>query len=151
VSKYILDTNLYIYAARDLGWKASLRAFLERHMPDMYLHSTVATELLAGARTPQLERETQRRLIEPFEATGRVITPTHGSWKRAGQTVARLVRDKVMSANGIPGSFLNDCLIAASARDQGVTIVTDNVSDFQLISSVTRVDYVAPWPGRAAG
>ncbi len=65
--KYILDTNLYVFAARDLQWKAMLREFLERNMPGMYLHSTVAAELLAGAHAPRLEHDTQRHLIEPFE------------------------------------------------------------------------------------
>ena len=150
MKKYVLDTNLYVFAARDMGWKASLRDFLERNMPRVYLHSTVAAELLAGAHKPNLERETQHNLIDPFEATGRVITPSHGAWKRAGQTIAHLVRDKALPPGPAPRAFFNDCLIAASARDHGVTVVTDNVKDFELIASVAPVDFVPPWPAKDA-
>ena len=150
MTKYVLDTNLYVFGARDPTWKLAVREFLDRNMPWMYLHSTVAGELLVGSRTPQLERDTQRNLIAPFEATGRVITPSAGAWKRAGITIARLIREGKLAPNGVPRSFFNDCLIAASARDNGVTVVTDNAKDFEMISSVAPVEFVSPWPVSAA-
>lgn len=150
MTKYALDTNLYVFAMRDLAWKLAVREFLERNMPWMYLHATVAGELLVGARTPKLERDTQRNLIAPFEATGRVITPSCTAWKRAGLTVAHLIRAGRLQPGGVPRSFFNDCLIAASARDNGVTVVTDNAKDFEMISSVAPVEFVAPWPVQQA-
>jgi len=148
-TKYVLDTNLYVFAARDPRWKGAVREFMDRHMPWMYLHSTVAGELLAGALTAKLERDTQRNLIQPFESVGRVITPSEGAWKRSGLAIARLVREGKLSPGGVPRSFFNDCLIAASARDEGVTVVTHNEKDFDLIGSVMAVDFVSPWPEEA--
>lgn len=144
--KYVVDTSLYVHATRDERRNAELQAFYQAFAPFVYLHSVVAGELLAGAVSPGLERRTQEHLIAPFEATGRVVTPGHGAWRRAGRIVARLVREKRLSPNGIGRSFLNDCLIAASARDHGLTVVTENRRDFDLIRSVSPVDLVPPWP-----
>ncbi|HEX6751468.1 MAG TPA: type II toxin-antitoxin system VapC family toxin [Longimicrobium sp.] len=144
--KYVVDTNLYVHAARDLAWKASFQTFVRANRPHLFLHSTVASELLAGAITPALKRDTHRNLIAPFESTGRVITPTHEAWKRAGEIVADLVRAKVFSPGGIPRSFLNDCVIAASARYSGFTLITDNARDFQIIRTVAPFEFVRAWP-----
>lgn len=144
--KYIIDTSLYIHAIRDDQRNDELQAFYWSHAPFVYLHSVVAGELLAGAVHPDLERRTQEQLIGPFEATGRVVTPGHGSWKRAGQIVARLLREKKLSPEGIRRSFLNDCMIAASAREIGFVVVSDNTKDFDLIRTVEPVDVVPPWP-----
>lgn len=144
--KYVLDTSLYVRATRDEERNRELQAFYRACAPFVYLHSVVAGELLAGAASPDLERRTLRHLVAPFEATGRLVTPGHAAWRRAGGIVARLVREKRLSPNGVPRSFLNDCLIAASARDHGLTVVTDNLRDFELIRTVEPVEAVPPWP-----
>ncbi|HET7461815.1 MAG TPA: type II toxin-antitoxin system VapC family toxin [Longimicrobium sp.] len=143
--KYILDTGLYIRATRELPWSEALEQFTWNHAPYIYLHSTVAHELLAGSVNTVLERQTQERFISPFEATRRVITPTHRAWKQAGFVVAQLVRGKQLSPR-IARSFPNDCLIAASAREQGLTVITENERDFRLISTVLPVEFCPPWP-----
>src|SRR5207244_613254 len=102
--------------------------------------------LLAGAVHPQLEERTQNRLIAPFEATGRLITASHEAWKRAGRTIAHLVRARKLSPDGVARSFMNDCLIAASARESGFTLITENARDFQMIASVLPLVFVPPWP-----
>jgi predicted nucleic acid-binding protein len=43
-------------------------------------------------------------------------------------------------------SFSNDLLIAASARELGAVILTENVADFAIIGDVLDIKYVAPWP-----
>lgn len=144
--KYILDTGLYIRATREDPWNQALEAFAWNFAPFIYLHSTVAHELLAGSLSTVLERRTQEQFISPFEATRRVITPTHRTWKQAGMVVAQLVRTKQLSPNGVTRSFPNDCLIAASAREQGLTVITENERDFRLISTVLPVQFCPPWP-----
>jgi predicted nucleic acid-binding protein len=146
VRRYVLDTNLYIEATRSDDGADELKRFYARYLPRVYLHSVVAQELLAGAVTPSLERATKADLIEPFEAVGRLLTPSHRAWKRAGEIVARLVRRKQISPGGFRRSFLNDCLIAASVREHGFVLVTRNTSDFDLIRSIEPVEVVPPWP-----
>ena len=57
---------------------------------------------------------------------------------------------KCLFHRGHTHSFANDMLIAASARDLGAAILTDNGEDFGIISSVLDIRYVAPWPEDAA-
>lgn len=146
MAKYVLDTNLYIYATRDRGWNAELEAFLWDTTPSIYLHSVVAAELLSGAIDPAQERKIQREFLAHLEAAGRVVTPTHRAWKRASAIITQLVRARKLSATGIPRSFINDCLIAASAREHGFTLITANIRDFDMIRSVAAVNVTAPWP-----
>ncbi|MDR0788102.1 MAG: type II toxin-antitoxin system VapC family toxin [Gemmatimonadota bacterium] len=144
--KYIIDTNLYIEATRNDEAAEALKAFYQRNLPHVFLHSVVAQELLAGASRPDSHQAVLKNLIEPFEAVRRIITPDHGEWKRAGEIRASLVRRKEISPRGCPPSFLNDCLIAASARNHGIVIITRNLSDFRLISLVHPTAVLAPWP-----
>lgn len=146
--KFVLDTSLYIRATRAEAANEELEAFSASHAPFLYMHSVVAAELLAGAVHPDLEHRTQTRFIAPFEATGRVITASHEAWKRAGRTIAQLVRTGKLSPAGVARSFMNDCLIAASARENGFTLITENARDFEMIKRVLPLDFVPPWPGR---
>lgn len=148
MTKYVLDTNLYIEASRNDEVADALNAFQERALPRIHLHSVVVQELLAGAVHPEVERRLIARLVRPFEAVGRVITPTHRTWTRAGQIIARLVREKRLSPGGVARSFINDCLLAASAREHGFVLVTRNVGDFELIRSIEPLAHAPPWPER---
>jgi predicted nucleic acid-binding protein len=102
--------------------------------------------ILAGARDEADYRSTTRTGWL-FEDLQRVITPSHITWTRAALIVARLVQRRHVSPGGFSRSFLNDCLIAASAREHGFILVTRNTSDFALISQVERgIWYQTPWP-----
>jgi predicted nucleic acid-binding protein len=147
VPKYVVDTNLYVEAILTDEGNAALAAFQRRCAPSLFQHSTVAQEILAGARDGLDYRRYHEDWVEPFEHLGRLITPTHSAWMRAALIIARLVERRHRNPGGFSRSFLNDCLIAASARDQGFVLVTRNIADFALISRVERsLRYVAPWP-----
>lgn len=144
--RYVLDTNLYIRADRDERWADELDRFISAFLPLISLHAVVAQEMLAGAIDTRRQRLIQGSLIAPFEKRRRVVVPGLGTWKRAGVILARLVQRKLMSPGGFGRSFVNDCLLAASCREQGLVLVTNNVEDFALIRRVEAVEVVAPWP-----
>jgi predicted nucleic acid-binding protein len=147
VRKYVLDTNVYIRATRDDEWNRALETFFLAFTAEIYLHSVVALELLAGAVNPELERSTQKRFIRPFERRDRVFTPSHGAWKRAAAALTHLVRQRKRSPEErIKKSLVHDCLIAASARDHGFVLVTDNAKDFELVGDILPLEIAAPWP-----
>ncbi len=146
MAKYVLDTQLYIEATRDAARNRELAAFYTLHTPRAYLHSVVVAELLAGAVARGLEKRTRAAYLAPLEAVGRVLTPSHESWKRAGSIVASLVREGLVSPGGFSRSFFNDCVLAASAREHGFTLVTANAADFARIARVAPFDWVPPWP-----
>ncbi|MBI2072531.1 MAG: type II toxin-antitoxin system VapC family toxin [Gemmatimonadetes bacterium] len=146
--KYVIDTNLYVEAITTDEGNQALAAFQRRFAPFLFQHSTVAQEILAGARGEAGYREYYDDWIAPFEELGRVITPSHESWARAALIMVRLVEKGKKSPGGFSRSFLNDCLIAASAREHGLVLVTRNTTDFGLIRQIeARLEYAPPWPG----
>jgi len=103
----------------------------DKQTPGIYFSSFVAQELLAGARS----REGRKRaltLFVPFERAGRVVTPAHAHWKKTGDLLSQLLRQRPDFKKKIP-ALVNDCLIALSARSLGATLYTRNVGDFRLL------------------
>ena len=145
----MVDTNLYVEAITTDRGNEALAGFQRRLAPFLFQHSTVALEILAGATDQARYRSYHDAWIAPFEALGRVFTPTHAAWTRAALIMTRLVETARMSPGGFKRSFLNDCLIAASAREHGFILVTRNTAEFALIQEVEPgVEYMAPWPER---
>ena len=143
--KFALDTNLYVHAFRDPASERSLREFYEREAPNLYLSSVVLQELEVGGSSDAAIRWIARA-TQPVIASRRVITPTHAVWKRSGAALSRLASERHMERRSIPRSLVNDTLIAASCRENGVTLVTRNTRDFEMIQTVLPFDFVAPWP-----
>ena len=147
MAKFVVDTNLYVEAITTDNGNAALAAFQRRCAPFLFQHSTIAQEILAGARNEADYREFREDWVAPFEDLKRIITPSHSTWIRAALIMARLVERGHLSPGGFSRSFLNDCLIAASARDHGFILVTRNTGGFALISRVERgLRYQEPWP-----
>jgi predicted nucleic acid-binding protein len=145
--KYVLDTNLYVEAITTDRGNEELASFQRRFAPFLFQHSTVAQELLAGARGEADYRSYHEDWVAPFEDVGRIFTPSHASWLRAALIMARLVESRHMSVGGFSRSFLHDCLIAASAREHGFVLITRNAADFELIGQVEPgLEHVPPWP-----
>ena len=114
----------------------------------IYLSSVVLTELLAGAqdRARIKELETWRFGATYFD---RFLVPSADDWWEAGKALQRLSqkskRDNFGSTPKISPEervrLFNDCLLAVSCRRAGVVVVTDNVKDFERLSSVCRVKF----------
>ncbi|MGH7564655.1 MAG: type II toxin-antitoxin system VapC family toxin [Vicinamibacteria bacterium] len=146
MSKFVLDTNIYIEAARSAKKAEELKNFVSAFLPFIYLHAVVVQELLAGATSARATGEIEKSLVTPFEKRGRLIIPAWRAWKRSGQMVAELIARKSLSPGGQTRSFLNDALIAASLREEGSTIITRNIEDFRLLSKVETFRFLEPWP-----
>ncbi len=145
MAKLVLDTNVYVRALRDEAARHELAAWQRRMAPYIYQHAVVVAELLAGARDAATLERWHERWIAPAERLGRIITPTYGAWTRAARVVSRLVELRLLTT-ARPG-FFNDCLLAASALEQGFTIVTHNATDFRRIARVEKqLSFVAPLP-----
>lgn len=146
MARYVIDTNVYVAADRDLAWAEALERFSAAYLPFIHFHAVVAQELLAGAIDRRREKLVEDSLILPFERRGRVLVPGFGAWKGAGRVLSRLVQRKLMSPGGFRRSFLNDCVLAASCREEGATLVTLNREDFGLIRQVLQFEFTEPWP-----
>jgi predicted nucleic acid-binding protein len=150
MTKYVLDTQLYIRASRDSDARDALEQFVYRESPRIHVHAVVVRELLVGARNTHHSREIHELYAAPWERRSRIVVPSYRSWRRSGELVAELVQRELISRGGYTPSFLNDVLIAASCREAGVTLITANTADFERIAQVEPFHFAPPWPGAGA-
>ena len=143
---YLVDSSLYIRAFRDAAFGQSLRAFHAAHLSRVVLSAVVIHELLVGATTGRKERALRRGLVEPFHVRRRIHVPARRTWMLAAEVDHRLRRLARLASKLRTRSFFNDMLIAASAREIGAIVVTDNREDFGVIASTLDVRYIDPWP-----
>ena len=143
---YLLDSNVYIRAFRELPFGRELQDFHRRELPRIVVSAVVASEVLVGARSPRRERAVHRTLIEPFRARRRFVVPGWGTWALATRIDRRLRARPAVRARLAERSFFQDILIAASARELGATIITLNSDDYRLIGRHVDITFVEPWP-----
>jgi predicted nucleic acid-binding protein len=133
--RVVVDTSVYVAVLRDAAFAAVFRPRYEGALPRTHLSSVVAQELLAGARTAR-HRGLAQALIEPFERTHRVVTPTHAIWRDAGAVLSHLWRDAPSYRSAVHGGLVNDVLIALTARAIGAKVMTRNRRHFEMIGAV---------------
>lgn len=147
MKKFVLDTNLYVYAFRSTDHAEALKAYFASYTPSTYLSSVVLHELLVGSNTPRKVREIHELIAQPLVRTGRLITPSHGAWQTSGEAIGRMAAKERRDLRSIAKSLVNDYLLAASCREAGATLITNNVSDFEGIVRYLKFEFQAPWPG----
>ena len=141
---YVLDTNVFIRAARDSAFGEDLTRFHAAFAPFEHLAAVVAQELIAGARG-LAAKTIERAIIEPFERRGRIIVPSYAAWKETGAVLSALVSSGIRWPD-VSRSFVNDILLAMSCREAGMVLVTGNLRDFERIARVKPFEFTAPWP-----
>jgi predicted nucleic acid-binding protein len=113
----------------------------------LYQHAVVISELLVGAKDEDTWNRWHQRWVLPAERARRVLVPGYPAWLRASRIIARLSGMGRISPGAIKPGFYNDCLLAASAREDGLVLVTHNTSDFDLIKEAEPgLRAVAPFP-----
>jgi predicted nucleic acid-binding protein len=146
VRKFVLDTNLYVRAFRSRIGAEELERYFGEFTPFTFLSSIVLHELLVGATTLAKARQVREGLLGPLIRAGRLVTPSHSAWEQAGLAMAAMSRAEARDLRSIPKSLVNDFLLAASCRESGATLITDNTADFSLIERYLKHEHMAPWP-----
>ncbi len=146
MKKYLLDTNLYIRAFRSRDGADALEQYLLTFTPNTYLSSIVLHELLVGANAPTKAREIEDRIAAPLDRVGRIVTPSHDAWRVAGTAISQFAKKEKRELRTIPKSLVNDFLLAASCRESGATLLTENAADFESISKYVALSFEPPWP-----
>lgn len=132
------DTNIYI-SRKD-------KDFLQGH----YLSVVVLQELVAGAADATEIKELDR-VRHVYEKAGRLLVPNADDWWLAGKVINSLQRGLKSTRGGLTPKMgmdekhriLSDVLIARTARRAGVTVITDNMKDFERIQSFCRVRLIS--------
>ena len=143
--KFTLDTNIFIRAFRHPRTNADLQLFHHAFAPFELLSAVVAQELRAGACPAQVVA-LEKNLLHPFERRGRVFTPSYAAWTATGEVLASLIARERMTWSAIHRSFVNDVLLAMSCREAGITLITDNLKDFERIAREREFAFAPPWP-----
>ncbi len=103
MTKYVLDTNIFVQADRNQTRAEELAAFYASFLPVTFLHSVVVQELLLGAVDARRGRELYDGYVAPFARRQRVLTPSCANWRRSGQVVAALVQSRRLARVGCRG------------------------------------------------
>jgi predicted nucleic acid-binding protein len=144
--KYALDTNIFIDGFRSEDAQAEIVSFLKRTLPFTYLSAVVMQELAAGARTTEAARDVHFGVFEPFERRQRVFAPSAAALVTSGRALAAVADREGWQLLDENPSLLNDALIAASCREEGITLITKDADFKRLAPFVTGFRYAAPWP-----
>ena len=144
--KYALDTNIFIDAFRNRTAEAALMAFLERALPVTFMSAVVMQELAAGVRTRAQAREMERSVFKPFERRGRVFAPAIAAFVTSGRLLAAVAEREGWKAIHDNPSLLNDALLAASCREQGITLITNDADFDRFLPALRGWRHVKPWP-----
>lgn len=134
MDKHLIDTDLYVDLIRTGASHPVIRAIYEKETPGIHFSSVVAQELLSGVQT-RTGRRSVLTLLEPFERMGRIVTPSHKVWKKAGEILAQSLQLHPEFRKKLAG-LANDCLLAVCARSIGATLYTRNREDFELIHHI---------------
>ncbi len=129
--KYLLDTNVYLEAARSDAARSRFREALLPLLPATFLSAVVAYELAVDARDRRT-RGLVRQFLLPMERTGRIVSPAFDDWVDASDVVSAIEERDRSWRSKLP-ALLNDILIALCARRIGATLLTYNGDDFRLI------------------
>ena len=115
MSKFLPDTNVF---SKIFGNDAKVKRFVESL--DAVIDVTVYVECIQGSKSNH-----EKRVIEKYLARFPLFPITSESSLRA----LELIR----SYSNSHGLFLPDALIAATALENDLTILTYNIADFQFI------------------
>ncbi|MCY3826591.1 MAG: tRNA(fMet)-specific endonuclease VapC [Candidatus Dadabacteria bacterium] len=130
--KYMLDTNIAIYVINRKPIEV-LDVF-NRYVFRMCISSVTLAELLHGVEKSS-RPEYNRRQVEEFVSLLDILEYGPAAASHYGEIRAELER------RGSPVG-VNDMHIAAHARSQGLTLVTNNLSEFVRIRGLSLDNWI---------
>ncbi len=132
--RYLLDTNIVIYVIKRRPLEV-LETF-NRHASRMAMSAITLAELIHGAEKSS-RVEDNLRVVEDFASRLEVLPYGARAAQHYGQIRAALER----SGQTIG---VNDLHIAAQARSEGLTLVTNNLGEFERVPGLLVDNWVAP-------
>ena len=130
--KYLLDTNIVIYVMKRRPLE--VLAMFNQHAGRMAMSAITMAELYHGAE--KSERVSQNlAVIEDFTSRLEVLPYTAAAAQHYGAIRSSL--EKSSQSIGV-----NDLHISAHARSQGLTVVTNNLSEFERVPGLLVENWV---------
>ncbi len=132
-----LDTNVYVSALRSRERLPELKRLLLRIGTRIRVSAVVALELRAGALT-RAHEDAVEELFAPYVSRARLLVPSFECFVQAGRVLSAIAQKERTPLADAPRSFVNDVLLAASCRENDVTLMTANARDFTAIQRHLR-------------
>jgi predicted nucleic acid-binding protein len=146
VTRWVLDTGVYVRASRDREARRALNAFHDRHYARTDLAATVWLELQMGVRERSMQVESDE-WVDTFTERHAVLAPSALAFQQAGRVLGTLAEVERLDLDRIRPSFHHDVLLACTVREHGRTLVTDNAADFSRIQRYLRgFRFTPPFP-----
>jgi predicted nucleic acid-binding protein len=144
IAGYLIDTNCYIRAQRELGEQSALLDFLDRAAEPVLLSSVVLAGLRAGTRSADGDRLFAPERLREWLGDSGLVTPGPSAWMAASRVFAALRGDgdRLRMSRG----FAFDVLLAASCVEHNLALITHNQRDMARIAAVMPFVYAAPYP-----
>ena len=130
--KYMLDTNIAIYVIKRRPLKA-LEIF-NRHAGQLCISSITLAELIHGVEK-SAKPEHNLRQVEDFAS--RLTVLEYGNKAAAHYGDIRAVLERKGRSIGV-----NDLHIAGHARSEGLTLVTNNLKEFERVEALRLENWV---------
>jgi len=130
--QYMLDTNICIYVVKD--YPAKLRERFNRLADQLCISTVTLAELHYGAEK-SARRLDNLEAIRQFAARLEVLPFSAAAAAHYGEIRAALER-----AGTPAGAY--DMLIAGHARSEGMTVVTNNLREFERMPGVRAENWV---------
>jgi len=118
VSQFLIDTNVF---SKIFGNNVSVKAFIEGL--DAVIDATIYIECIQGSKSNQ-----EKRIIKTYLENFPLFLITPDISKRAVEII-----DSYSNSHGL---LLPDALIASSALENDLTVVTYNIGDFRFIKDL---------------
>lgn len=134
--RYMLDTNICIYIMKNKP--PHLAPIFDEHSRELCVSSVTVMELQYGVENSQ-QRTTNADKLDSFLA--RLAILNYGS-DAAYHTA--LIRHKLKQQGTPIGPY--DQMIAGHARCQGLTVVTNNVSEFERVPGLITENWLRQPP-----
>lgn len=130
--KYMLDTNIAIYVIKRRPPEA-LSTF-NQHAGQLCISSITLAELMHGAEK-SAKPDHNLRQVEDF--TSRLTVLEYGNKAAAHYGDIRAVLERKGTPIGV-----NDLHIAGHARSEGLTLVTNNLKEFERVEALRLENWV---------
>jgi len=146
MTRWVLDTNVFVRAWRNRQARLALDAFLDGRLGRLDFAATVWLELQTGVRSRESQSDVDR-LLAPFRRRNAVLAPSADAFQQAGRILADLVTREGLDFTAMRPALHHDAILAATVREHRRVLVTHNAQDFARIQRHLRgFRFVTPYP-----
>lgn len=133
----VFDTSIYIRALRQ--GNADILQQRQSENFTLWLSAVVLEELYVGASDKKAIKTLTKFEID-FTKINRLLVPNQTDWSIAGQVLNKIGEKYGFEKVG-KARLTNDTLLAVSAARTGLTILTANKKDFELIAEFRAFEW----------